>query len=120
MSFIFQFFSRMLSNGNKQHRKKYSTCPDLIHQKNPCPCPLVSTLWYTEIRNLHKTGKLETEKTYVLSSEILETEIPKIEKLGKIVTRKNQPFYSTLYQMVKKEFEYPDQISNIIEEKWEQ
>ena len=24
------------------------------------------TLWYTKIKNLHTTGKLESEKTYVL------------------------------------------------------
>ena len=29
-----------------------------------------------KIKNLNKTGKLETEKAYVLSSEILETETP--------------------------------------------
>ena len=52
------------------------------------------TLWYTRIENLHKTGKLEKGKTYVLSSEILETETHKNEKLGKIVTRKNLLFYS--------------------------
>ena len=34
-------------------------------------------------------GKLEMEKTFVLSSEILETETPINEKLGKIDTRKN-------------------------------
>ena len=40
------------------------------------------TIWYSKIENLDKTGKLETEKTYVLSLEILETETPKNEKLG--------------------------------------
>ena len=39
-------------------------------------------------------GKLETEKTHILSSELYETETPKNEKLGKIVERKNKPFYS--------------------------
>ena len=76
----------MLSNWNKQHRKKqYSTCPDLINTKKS-----ILTLWYTKIKNLHKMRKLETEKkTYVLSSEILEKETPKNEKLGKVVTQKN-------------------------------
>ena len=39
------------------------------------------------------------EKTYVLTSEILETETPKNEKLGKIVTRKIIPIlqYTDIY-----------------------
>ena len=28
-------------------------------RENPCPYPLQFTLWYTKIKNLHKTGKLE-------------------------------------------------------------
>ena len=31
-------------------------------RRNPCPYPLIFTLWYTKIKNLHKTGKLKTEK----------------------------------------------------------
>ena len=56
----------------------------------PRPYPLTFTLWYTKIKNLHKTGKLETKKqTNVLSSELLETETPTYGKLRKIVTGKN-------------------------------
>ena len=62
----------------------------------PSPYPLIFTLWYTKIKKLHKTGKLETKKKHVLSLEILEKETPKNEKLGKIVTRKNEPLYSIL------------------------
>ena len=54
-----------------------------------CRYTLIFTLWYNKIKGLHKTGKLKTEETYVLFSEILETKTPKNEKLGKIVTRKN-------------------------------
>ena len=60
-----------------------------LTRRNPCPYPLLFTRWYTKIKNIRNTRKLETEKTYILSSEILETEAPKNEKLGKIVTRKN-------------------------------
>ena len=35
--------------------------------------------------DLHKTGKLKTEKTYVFSSGILETETPKMKNYGKLL-----------------------------------
>ena len=50
-----------------------------------------------KLKVLHKTGKLETEKMNVLSSEILETGTPKYEKLGKIVTRKKTFYMYSIY-----------------------
>ena len=72
-------------------RLDYSPIATCLLQLRPCMCryPLIFTLCYTKIKGLHKTGKLKTEKTYVLFAEVLETETPKNEKLGKIVTWKN-------------------------------
>ena len=74
MSFIFPFFSGMLSNGDKQQKNmsglnkhgeiffqeqmnKY-----VFNVKWPYPYPLLFTLWYTKVKNLRKTGKCEKEK----------------------------------------------------------
>ena len=92
----------MLSNGNKQHRKNQSsTFSNLIKTQKSLSYPLIFTLWYTKISNLHKTGKFETEKTYVLSSEVLETETPKNEKLGNKLTILQYPLKAMFALYVK-------------------
>ena len=63
---------------------------------NPVISPYQSefTLWKTKIKNLHKKGKLETErKTFVLYSEMLEMETPKRKNKGFL--HGNLSFYST-------------------------
>ena len=84
LSFILQFFPECFQTGINNTGKTIQYMSGINkHGKSPSPYPLIFTLWYTKIENLHTTGKLETEKAYVLSSEIIETETPKKEKLGK-------------------------------------
>ena len=59
------------------------------HRRNPCPHPLIFTLWYTKISNLRKTGNLETGKNihvYPLFGYIRNDKHPKNRNSGKTVT----------------------------------